>query len=201
MSDTNHPFNRPEFTLQKKQSKKPLIISIVIAIIFLLAVTAGAAYYYRDQLFGNKQVDSTKKTEAQRGNVDEKALAETTSAASVYIARGDPEAATQVIDDAIRKTNSTAHKSALYQNKAMLIAGTDTPSAIEAIEESVRLNETFENTAYLAELYEREGNKDKAIEYYEKAIELYGELENTETDGGPTNVSLYQERVDRLRGQ
>lgn len=198
MNDSNHPFNRPEFTLRKSWPKKALII--IASIVLLLAVASATVYIFREQLFGTKQVATPRTPQEQRGNVDEEALSKTTAVASTYVASGNTARAMAVFDDAIEKTDSPAQKSALYHTKATIIAGTDTPSAIKAAEQSVVFNPNFENTAYLAELYERNGDNEKAIEYYNKAIVLYNQLQQVES-GGPVDASLYQERIDRLRAQ
>lgn len=198
MIDLNHPFNRPEFTLKKGLPKKRMLI-IFASGVLLLAVASGAVYAFREQIFG-EQITTPRTSLEQRGDVDEVALSKTSAVASTYIASGNTARATAVIDEAIKKTDSPAQKSVLYHTKATLVASTDTPAAIKASEQSVALNPNFENTAYLAELYERNGDKQKAIEYYKKAIILYNQMEPVES-GGPIDASLYQERIDRLRGE
>ena len=199
MSDSNHPFNRPEFTLKKPRIKKRLIV-IVAAAVLLLIIAGVAAYIFREPLFGADKGATPVTPLQERGNVDEVALNETVAAASTYVANGNTTIAMEVFDAAIEKTNSPAQKAALYHSKATVVASTDTPAAIKASEQSVALNPTFESTAYLAELYERNGNNEKAIEYYGKAIILYNQMEHSES-GGPIDASLYQQRIDRLRGQ
>jgi tetratricopeptide (TPR) repeat protein len=198
MIDLNHPFNRPEFTLKKGLPKKWMVIIASIAL--LLTVAGGAVYAFHEQLFGSEEVVIPRTPLEQRGDVDEAALSNTSVVASTYIASGNIARAMEVIDEAIKKTDSPAQKSALYHTKATVIASTDTPAAIKAAEQSVTLNPNFENTAYLAELYERNGDNQKAIEYYNKAIVLYNQMEPIES-GGPIDASLYQERIDRLKGE
>jgi tetratricopeptide (TPR) repeat protein len=198
MNDSNHPFDRPEFTLKKGWSKKRLG-SIVIGLALILTVAGVAFYFFRQHSF-NAQPLATPQTSQQRGDVDAVTLSDITAAANTHLASGNTDQAMAVFDEAIKKTNSPAQKSALYRTKAMVIASTNTPAAIKAAEQSATLNPDFEITAYLAELYERNGDKEKAIEYYGKAIVLYNRMENNEI-GGPIDASLYQERIDRLRVQ
>jgi tetratricopeptide (TPR) repeat protein len=198
MSDLNHPFNRPEFAIKKSRPKKSLII--IAAVILLLAIAGGVVYAFREQLFGAEDTTTFQTPLEQRGQVDEAALSNISAVASTYVASGNTVRAMAVFDEAIEKTDSPDQKSALYHTKATLIASTDTPAAIKAAEQSVILNPNFENTAYLAELYERNGDNEKAIEYYDKAIVLFNRLQQVES-GGPIDASLYQERIDRLRGQ
>jgi len=198
MSDSPHPFNRPEFNLKKPRFRKRLFI-IIAATIVLLATAGSILYFFRESLFGIKQ-STTSSQQGQGGGIDEVALSKTTAAVSTYMAKGDTTAAVQVIDKAIQQTNSSAQKSALYHNKATVMAATDTPAAIKAAEQSVLANPNFENTAYLAELYERNGDKEKAIEYYGKTIVLFNQLPRAE-ENGAVDASLYQERIDRLRAQ
>jgi len=194
MSDSNHPFNRPEFTLKKARPKKSLII-IVASLVLLLAVSGGAVYLLREHIFGAEQVSTSEALQP----VDKAALSETVAVATTYVANGDITTAVAVLDEAIEKTNSSAQKAALYRSKATVIANTDRSAAINAAEQSVVLDSNFENTAYLAQLYERNGDKEKAIEYYGKAITLYNQMESEE--GGPISAEMYQIRIDSLRGQ
>lgn len=195
MIDSNHPFNRPEFTLKKYWPKKRLII--VACVVLVLAVAGGLVYFFREPLFNASQVDSPQQVS---GDVDEAALSKAAASASTHVADGNTTKAVQVIDEAIKGTSSPAQKAALYLNKAMIVASKDTPAAIKAAEQSVALKPNFENTAYLAELYERNGDTEKAIEYYGKTIALLNQIKRAE-EGGPIDASLYQKRIDRLRGQ
>lgn len=198
MSDSNHPFDRAEFSLKKKRSKKPLVIIGILAAVLLLV--GGGVYFFKEQLLNTQPKEDLKTSQQQRGDVDEEALGKTTASAAAYMADGKTDTAVTVINDAIKGTNSSAQKSALYHNKATILSGVDASAAIKAAEESVALNPNFENTAYLAELYERNGDKEKAIEYYGKTIALYGQMPDRE-DGGSVSAGLYQDRIDRLRGQ
>lgn len=198
MIDSNHPFNRPEFTLKKHLPKKRLIV--IVGVVLLSAVVGGVLYFFRENLFNASQEATPDTSQQLRDDVDETALSKAVASANTHVADGDTTKAVQVIDEAIEATNSPAQKAALYRNKATVIANKDTPAAIKAAEQSVALSPNFENTAYLAELYERNGDTEKAIEYYGKTIALFNQIKRAE-QGGPVDASLYQMRIDRLRGQ
>jgi len=191
MSDPTHPFNRPEFTHKKAPVKKRRII-VIAGVVLLLVVAGGLTYAFRDKLFGGAAVQNTPETA-------EVTLSKATTAANAHLSNGDTAAAATVYDTAIKDSTSDDQQSALYLNKGLIFGTSDTPAAIKAVEQSVALKPTFENTSYLALLYERNGDKQKAIDAYEETIVLYNKLDSTEEEGGPTHVSTYEANIARLK--
>jgi len=193
MSDPTHPFNRPEFTHKKAPVKKRRIIIVAgVVLLLVVAVAGGLTYAFRDKIFSQAAVQDAP-------NTAEVVLGKATASASAYMANGDTAAAAAVYDTAIKDSTSDDQQSALYLNKGLVFGTSDTPAAIKAVEQSVALNPTFENTSYLALLYERNGDKQKAIDAYEKTIVLYNKLDSKEEEGGPTHVSTYEANIARLK--
>ena len=197
MSDSNQIFNTLKVSSKKRPSKK--VIIIIASTVVLLAAAGGAAYAFRSQLFGEQQTDTAKSPQGG-GDIDEEALAKTNAAANTYAASGNTAGAAQVIDDAIERTSSSDQKAELFSSKASVLAGSDAPAAIKAAEQAVELNPNFVNTAFLAQLYEANGDKQKAIEYYQKTVDLSKKM-SLNGEAATSSVSFYQVRLDRLRGQ
>lgn len=198
MNDSNQPLEAPIFSHKKGPSKKVAVI--IIAIVVLLGAAGAAAYIFRDQLFGEKKTEITSTDGSQREGVDEEAVNKTVAAANTYAINGDTASAAKVLDSAIEKTNSSPQKAVLYSSKAGILGGSDTAAAVKAAEQAVALNPDFANTSLLGQMYEANGNKEKAIEYYEKTIVLYNNMER-KGETGSSDAGSYQIRIDRLRGQ
>ncbi len=183
----------------KRVSKKA---AVWIAIIIAVLLTAGtAAYIFRVPLLNLFGVTIYGVNTTDTGPPLEEAEIETTiTAAETFVGRGDTEAATKLIDNAIAKTGSSEQKASLYEKKASIIAESDVDGAIEAMEEAVAVNPGFETYSYLALLYERTGDYAKAAEFYDKSYDAYLE-EFPDKPAGQIDANLFKEKADEMESK
>lgn len=132
---------------------------------------------------------------AQKAQKD-KILTKTLKDADVLSNTGKKESAEQAYDEAIKMVDDPSKKINLILQKAMLYSNDskyDEALAIAKEAESVTLDANA--ASYIGSLYERKGDKQKAIEYYQKTISL---IDKT-ISGSDEYIKDYQRKIDWLK--
>lgn len=195
MSDSNHPFNRPEFTLQKKRSKKGLVI--IISAIALLAIAGGAAYYYL-------QVNSNKADQQSVPTSDEKikeALGISSEIAEIAQTQGG-EAAQAKIDEKIGQADTKKEQADLYALKLSTILSSNDPNAatigLQYAYKAEEIFPTFGSALNIADLEYAAKNNTVALKYYELYMERSVDSNGQLLD--PSGNAFYERRIQELKG-
>lgn len=184
-------------------TKRKKITAIVI--IVALVLVAINVYFFWPQIGSwfrgvTSQIQGSPAINPEAAEAEKKEVQETMTVVDTYVGRGDTQNALNTLEGAIQRTNSSEQKANLYEKKGMVLAGSDVDGAIVALESSVEENPTDGNTAYLAELYERAGDYQKAAEYYTQAYELYGQLEAFE-DGRQIDAEYYKQKAAQMEAK
>lgn len=113
--------------------------------------------------------------------------------------QGDVDGALEAYDQAIHQQTDEKLKLELLTNKAMTALNNDRIDvAIEAAQRADDIQSDLASTSLLAQLYDRRGDKEKAIEYYKKALQL---LDQETADEGPSDKGLFERRIQQLGGR
>lgn len=175
-------------------NKKRIILIIVIAIVIVAAVVG--VLVYRSQvgsLLGNL---TTTGSTAELGT--EKLNSSLQQARAAVIA-GDTKTAQAQLDKAIGQTSSKDEKADLYREKANIsLADGDSAAAIDAAQAATENNATIENYDLLGWTYESSGDKAKAIEAYQNAIDEY--KANPPAEEGQVTAAYYELKIKELKG-
>lgn len=193
MNDTNHPFDRPEFTLKKSRPKRSLII--VIAIV-LVVVAGGAAYYYLQVKGGNANQQPVSVSD----EIVKEALGVSREIAEIAQTQGG-EAAQNKIDEKIKQAETKKEQADLYTLKLSTALSSNDPNASAmALQYAYKAEEifpTFGSALNIADLEYAAKNNTVALKYYE----LYMER-STSSDGeslDPTGKTFYERRIQELK--
>lgn len=179
------------------KKRKTIVIIASVIVVLALGGTAGALYF--TGFFTPKEIkknDTTQDTSKQ-APVSEKVQKAVTQS-SAQVAQGNTQAAVDTLDAAITSSGTNTEKADLYNQKAIILAQSDPTSAIDAAKKAAELQPNLMNISYLAELYDRAGNKPEALKYYKQSIELYDK--STFGENGPENDRAYYENKVKEMG-
>lgn len=195
MSDSNHPFNRPEFTLQKKRTKKSRIIIIASAIL-VLAIAGGVAYYYLQP----KQNNANQKSVSDSEKTVQEALSVSNEIAVIAQTQGG-EAAQSKIDEKISQADTKQKQAELYNLKiATLYSSNDPNAAVKALEYAYKIEEIYPNygsALTIADLEYVAKNNTVALKYYELYMERSIDSNGESLD--PAGKAFYERRIQELK--
>lgn len=150
-------------------SRKKKILTAVVAV--LIVIAAGGAglglRWWQDR-------DDNSKDQAPQTR---SGISSEIDAIQDLRAQGDLEGADKLINDSLKDSNiSNDEKYLLYiQQGNNLLNGGDMQGALTSYQNAEAIKTTFEVTSLLGNTYRDAGNKEKAIEYYKKAIPLVPE--------------------------
>ena len=196
MSDSNHPFNRPEFILQKKRSKKALIV--IVGAVVLLAIAGGAAYYYL-QVNGNKADQQSVPTSDEK---IKEALGISSEIAEIAQTQGG-EAAQKKIDEKIGQADTKKEQADLYTLKLSTILSSNDPNAatigLQYAYKAEEIFPTFGSALNVADLEYAAKNNTVALKYYELYMERSVDSDGKSLD--PSGKTFYEGRIQELRRQ
>lgn len=148
--------------------KKKILMAVSVVLVVVIAGGAGVVVRWM-QDGGNSSKDP--RTTTRSG------VSEEIDELQDLRAAGDTEAAKQKIDEGLN-SNSTSDKERylLYIQQGNIFA-TDQNfvSAIESYKKAEAIQQTFEIISLLGNTYQSAGDKEKAIEYFKRAIPLVPE--------------------------
>lgn len=177
MSDNANQFG-PIQELKKKKPHKKLIITVLV----VLGLASLLYAYYQNNLSSRK---NTIAKEVSAIVVDAQKLSNTgkiTDASAAY------DSAINKTEDSVAKGNLLISKATIYLNNGEY----DTALSIAKGAESISQNDVV--TSLIAQIYEKQGNKQKAIEYYKKTLTLMDKTQPTYD----FDTKFYQSEIDSL---
>lgn len=171
--------------LKKRFSKKKRLIIIIILII-LVCVIVG---YFVFMFFQKSSIDQqNKKTEEINKLVNN---------AQVYENTGKIDDAKNAYDKAINETSDKQQKANFLISKAVAILNTgDNDGALSVALESEGIIQSNNTASLIAQIYEKKGDIQKAIEYYQKAVSLTDKLNYL----NERELIYYQRKIELLKG-
>jgi flagellar basal body-associated protein FliL len=192
MNELNHPFDRPEFKLQKKRPKKSLIIFIAIV---LLAIAGGATYFYL-QVKGN---NANQQPVSGSNEMVKEALSVSREIAEIAQTQGG-EAAQKKIDEKIEQAETKKEQADLYTLKLSTLLSSNDPNTAVALQYAYKAEEiypTFGSALNIADLEYAAKNNTVALKYYELYMERSIGSDGESLD--PTGKTFYERRIQELK--
>lgn len=193
MSDTPHPFNRPEFKSQKRRPKKLLIV--VVSIVLLL-IAGGAVYYYL-QIKGS---DVDQRPASTSDEIIKEALGVSREIAEIAQTQGH-EAAQSKIDEKISQAETKEQQANLYTLKlSTVLASNDPNAATLALQYAYKAEElfpTFGSALNIADIEYAAKNNTVALKYYELYMERSIDSNGESLD--PSGKTFYEQRIQELK--
>lgn len=193
MSDTPHPFNRPEFKSQKRRPKKLLIV--VVSIVLLL-IAGGAVYYYL-QIKGS---DVDQRSASTSDEIIKEALGVSREIAEIAQTQGH-EAAQSKIDEKISQAETKEQQANLYTLKlSTVLASNDPNAATLALQYAYKAEElfpTFGSALNIADIEYAAKNNTVALKYYELYMERSIDSNGESLD--PSGKTFYEQRIQELK--
>lgn len=161
--------------IRRPKKNKLIVLFILTAMVLLIVV--GAIIYIQNS---DTPPDRTKITDS----------------AKTLLEQNNTEGAIKLYDDAIASTKDANLKDALLGDKFVIYynAG-DYNRATEIADIFNNLDKSSSLEEYIAEMYENEGKKDKAIVHYEKAIQYV----KSDNPIAKADVEYYQSRINLLK--
>lgn len=194
MTDSNQPFNRPEFTLQKKRPKKVLII--IASVVVLLVIASGAAYYYF-QVSGNKADQQSAPTSDEK---IQEALGISREITKIAQTQGN-EAAQAKIDEKIEQADTKKEQADLYTLKLSILWSSNDPNAaVIGLQYAYKAEEIFPthgSALNIADLEYAAKNYAVALKYYELYMERSTDSNGESLD--TSGKSFYERRIQELK--
>ncbi|HSE60952.1 MAG TPA: tetratricopeptide repeat protein [Candidatus Saccharimonadales bacterium] len=169
-----------------KLTKKQLLSGVVV--VGLLAAAAAAGFGL--QFLLNKNNAPTQTVEGK--------LPAVVDQVQDLRMQGDQQAVSNKINEALKDSStSNETKYMLYiQQGNVATDKSDWKAAIDSYLKAAAIKETYEVTGLLAETYKQAGDKNKAIEYYKKAIPLIPDTPVKEDD-----KAALEAKIKALGGQ
>jgi tetratricopeptide (TPR) repeat protein len=166
--------------------KRKRLLIIVAVVVFVGGIASGWLY-----------IQSQKTSEDQQKRITDELVVQTTTDAQIIARKGDTAGAIAKYDEVIKTTNDSYQKSILTINKAVIYLNTeDYEQALKYAKEAESINVNFEVVKIIAQIYEEMGNKQDAIAYYEKTIQLIDKEDPLASD----DAVYYQSVIDGLKG-
>ncbi len=187
IKETKHKENylvddKNKIIASKPKTKKRWLIVLIVVI---LIIAGAAAFWY---LGGSKLFIKSPVTD--QSIVDK---------ADQLTHNGKTDEALKLYDDAIKNAKDDTQKYNLLMGKATVYFNDGNYSQAMTYAkqaEAVKKNETI--SYFIAQIYEKEGDKTNAIKYYQKAIEFASKAEPSPSGG---QAGYYQEKIKALSGE
>ena len=184
MKDNNKQQQSTPLSKKHSSRKKRWIVSFVLILVLCGVIVAWFV------------VTREKKTTPQTQDIN-KATSQTVSDAQALANNGKVDAAKAAYDAAAKNTNDNDQKSIFLSQKATLLFNNAQyeEALVVALEaESAKKDATAEG--FIAQIYEKKGDKQKAIEYYQSALVLVDKSQPT----SDVDIQYYQSVIRRLGG-
>jgi tetratricopeptide (TPR) repeat protein len=173
-------------------SKRKKIIIIIIAWVVLVAACVAVGIWYVNRSpsdSGNQDPDPVVPV------LDTSKFSGLTEKVQALEKKGDTEGAAAIYTEAATSTDNKVEKAYLYSSASSVYLNADKlDKSLEAALDAYEAAPSEGSAALVADLYERLGDKQRAIEYYNKTIELIDPDDPT-TYGS----DFYQSRIDELK--
>lgn len=174
---------------QRLAPPKKKIVLIIITIVLCVIGIAEAWYIIQQQ----KQTQQQGQEETQKTTVDD--TQSILDKANTLEQSGDTAAAQKVYDDAIANSGNAAQKSYFTLSKATpLMNEGKFDEAIAIGKEAEKIDANVSVMRFLANVYDAAGDKQNAIIYYQKAIDMTDDSDPM----GESNKQHYQQAIERL---
>ncbi len=158
----------------------------MIFLLFVGGLASGWLYMSIQQAEKDRQIAA-----------QEDAFDQTLSDAQALANAGDGSGASVIYDEAIKSTNDSYQKSILILSKATVYLNDgDYDQALTFAKEAETIDQNFIVVKVIAQIYEEKGDKAKAIEYYQKTIELIDESDPLAS----ADREYYQSLINGLAG-
>jgi len=179
------PKPEPEHHHKHKHSsrKKWFIISAVVIVLFAGGVAAG-------WMFISNQQPAQATLPLTQDQFDQ-----TISDAQTMANNGDTSGASAAYDNAVKATNDTYQKSVLTLEKAVIYLNEKNyEQALVIAKQAESINSNFEVAKIIAQIYDEKGDKQNAITYYQKTIQLIDKNDPMASD----DAEYYQGLITEL---
>ncbi len=165
---------------------------IIIVTVTIIIAVGGAVNYW---LFVSNQTVTIPQNINTSDVTD--ATDQTDTNAEILANNGDITGAKTLYDDAINQTDDPIDKSSLLLSKATVSfnAGNYDDALLDT-KQAEALDNNVVITGFIAQIYEKKGDKQKAIEYYQKAITLVDIKQPLSGD----DIKHYQSKIQLLGG-
>jgi predicted negative regulator of RcsB-dependent stress response len=176
--------------VSKKHSKRKKWLIVCVIIIVLLGGGGATAWYF---LYGQKPKTSTTNTT----KTVNQAVATAVSDAQTLANNGNTTAAAAKYDVAIKSSTDNTQKSIIMSSKATLYFNTgDYNGALVAAKEAEAVDKTKNVESFIGQIYEKMGDKQNAIKYYQNAIALVDKSQPM----ADSYIDYIQTKIDELSG-
>lgn len=177
---------KPVFTARKRFFRKRWFIIVAILVLLFFSGVIGGWWYITNK----KTSPATKLTEAMAENVEKTLI----DARKLDFA-GSTDDAMALYDDAINKAENSYQKSILLTGKAAsYFDDGNIDGALTIALEADAANQNDTVSYFIAQIYEKKGDNQKAVEYYQKAI-LFIDKSSPVADA---DVQYFQSKIDEL---
>lgn len=151
----------------KKPQMKWIIFGAIIVVVAGLGVTAAV-------LFSQYQASIQPTGDKKPGTITPRPVVEKKANDAIKKAyEGDVAGGVAEIDQAVRDTNDSFEKYTLYSHKATLLYNSgDVAGGLEAALMAYKFKQSSDSAALVAQFSRESGNKEQAIQYYKRAVEL-----------------------------
>jgi tetratricopeptide (TPR) repeat protein len=173
-------------------SKRKKIIIIIIAWVVLVAACVAVGIWYVNRSPanpGNQDPDTVVPV------LDPSKFSGLAEKVQALEQKGDTEGAAAVYTEAATSTDNKVEKAYLYSSASSVYLNADKlDQSLESALDAYEAAPSEGSAALVADIYERLGDEQRAIEYYNKTIELI-DPEDPTTYGS----EFYQSRIDELQ--
>lgn len=173
--------------LKKRISTRKRWIIGITVLLLLVSGVVGVWFFLNSQKKPTSQQDQPLNQETHK----------TISNAQVLASNGKVDAAKMAYDTAIKNTNDNSQKSILFSQKATLLFNKRLydEALVAALQaESAQKDAAIES--FIAQIYEKKGDKQQAIVYYQKAILLVDSSQAI----ADSDIQYYKSVIHRLGG-
>ncbi len=179
----------------KRHRRRKVIIIVIIAWVIVAAACAGIAYWYHQsqQATDTQTNNGTSKPGVEA--VDTSKFNQLNSDVVTKQNSGDTQGAADLYNQAAKATSDKGDQSYLYASEtAVYVQANQLDQALQSALDAYNAQPSESSATLVADTYERLGNKDQAIVYYQKAIDLINPDDPT-TWGS----DYYQSKIDELK--
>ena len=189
MDDSNNQQPQPQQQHHHKRKhsskKKRLIIGAVVIMLFIGGVVTGWMFM------------SNQQPAPASSPLSEEQFNQTISDAQTMVNNGDTSGASVAYDNAVKATNDAYQKSVITLEKAvMYLNEKNYEQALVIAKQAEAININFEVVKIIAQIYDEKGDKQNAIIYYQKTIELIDKNDPMASD----DAEYYQGLITELGG-
>lgn len=187
-----------KFKLHKSLfSRKWFIITAVFSIILIIGAVFGLMYYLNlskltSDTTTQQKLEETKTQEARADKINQ-----TVDEAKALVNNNKVSDAVIVYDQAIKSAEDDYSKSVLLLSKATMYFNASDYSNALAISLTAEATIDSDVTEYfIAQIYEKKGDNENAIKYYQKAIDLVDSTDPLSKN----DIQYYQNKIKELNG-